>query len=335
MPRPPEQPVEREAVVASEPIEPEQIEEATQRPAVATLEPTAAAEPDDEPLPPPIVIVPEFSETAPEGGAADAPAQDDAAPDTTAPAETPPVDTATVTPDVVVDEKTAAIAPAPVAASESTPRWRLLDDKGHRTEEMAPAKEFPVDAPSVVSRQGEPDGAADSDMASADDVPSGADAAVWVEPTVPPPSDDGVETEILFATVDRSAGPTTQDAVAARETAEAPETATPEATAALASTSAEDDEAVEGAPKAEDDGTVGDEAEAGDDAAATAEREVADSAAPGGAYEMRRPAVRTNFGGGEGDQTGNVSDAKYSIIDWDIGIIIDTDSTSDDMEVDR
>ena len=298
---------------------------------------TAAAEPDDEPLPPPIVILPEISTTAPVGDAPDAPAQDEAVPDTTAPAGTP-VETATVTPDAAADEETATSLPAPVEASEPIPR-RRLDDTGHGTEEMAPAKEFSVDAPSVVSLQGEPGGAVDSDTASADDAPSSTDAAVWVEPTVPPPSDDDVETEILFATVDPSAEPATQDAVAAQETAETPETATSEATAALAPTSPEDDDGVEDGPKAEDDGTVGDESEADDDPATTAEpdaeREVADTAAPGGADEMRRPAVRTNLGGGEGDRTGNMSDAKYDIIDWDVGIIIDTDSTSDDIEVDK
>ena len=88
---------------------------------------------------------------------------------------------------------------------------------------------------------------------------------------------------------------------------------------------------------------VGDEPEADDDAATTAEpgaepdaeREVANTAAPGGADEMIRPAVRTNLSGGEGDRSGNVSDAKYNIIDWDVGIIIDTDGTSDDIEVDK
>jgi hypothetical protein len=253
-------------------------------------------------------------------------------PDTTAPAETP-VETATVTPDAAEDEETATIAPAPVEASEPTPR-RRLDDKGHGTEELAPAKEFPVDAPSIVSLQGEPGSAVDSETASADTDSSdtdssGTDAAAWVEPTVPPPSDDSVETEIMFATVDPSEEAATQDAAEAQESAETPETATPEATAALELTPAEDDEGVEDEPKAEDGETVGDESEP------DTEQEVADTAAPGGADEMIGPAVRTNLGGGEGDRSGNVSDAKYSIIDWDLGLIIDTDSTSDDMEVDK
>ena len=199
----------------------------------------------------------------------------------------------------------ATIGPVPDEAPEPAPRSRV-NDKGHDIEELAPAKEFPVDKPSAASP---PD-----DTAATDDDSPGAGAAAWVEPTASPPSDDSVETEILSATVDPSEEAATRDAVAIPDTAGASETASPEATAALT-------------PDNENDETDGDEPDT--------EQAATDTATPGADADMIEPAVRTNLGGGEGDRSGNISDAKYNIIDWDIGIVIDTEGTSDDIETDK
>ena len=254
-------------------------------------------------------------------------------PDTAAPTE-PPVDIVTVTPETAVDEETITSAPAPEAAFEPAPS-RRLDDKGHGTDEMAPDKNFLIDALSALPWRDESDGAVEPDTASADTDSSAVDAAAWVEPTAPPPIDDDVEMEILFATVDPSEAPATQDATAARESAETPEIATPETTSALAPASVEDDAGVEDEPKAEAGETVGDEPAADDDVATTAEHEIADSAATGGADEVTGPAAQTNLGSSEGDRSDNVSGANYNIMDWGFSITVDTDSTSDDIEINR
>ena len=152
------------------------------------------------------------------------------------------------------------------------------------------------------------------DTTATDDDSPGTGAAAWVEPTASPPSDDSVETEILSTTVDPSEEAAAQDAVAIPDTAGAADTASPEATAALTTDN-------------ENDATDGDEPDT--------EQAATDTATPGADADMIEPAVRTKLGGGEGDRSGTMSDAKYNIIDWDIGIVIDTEGTSDDIETDK